>query len=107
MRGNKQKGIYFVIGQLKQVDDPITISGKPRMGNCRVFRKKSQAVAREQVEILNKRKVCMKVVYGKFKNVWGKIEEFHNWGEYKTIKDVREALNLWTEQSLIDYMQSE
>jgi len=48
----------------------------------------------------------LRVTYGKFLDVFGKMETFFNDGEYETKKDLLYALTIFTEKGLLDYFEN-
>lgn len=46
----------------------------------------------------------VKVSYGKSLDIWGKISESFNDGEYKTKEELFFALQAFTEKSLVDFL---
>lgn len=98
MKTNKHKDIYFVLGTF----DEKSFKGK----GLYTVQKKSQIERRAHLLLVKNGYVWIKVVYGKGKDVFGKVTQIYNDGVYKSLSEFKIALASFIEQPLVDYLQS-
>lgn len=98
MRRNKIAGLTYQLGVFE--------AKKGKWHIIATYYKKTSLSRRANLMFQRKRKILLRVTYGKHRNESGKKITFDNECYCQSPKEIRKRLSLFTEKSLVDYLQS-
>ena len=83
----------------------LTLKVWDKSGVVKTYRRRSKRAFASLIGRVSGEKYTLKVIYGKYKDVFGKVVQFINEGEYKTKKDLKYAFKCFTEKGLLDDLE--
>jgi hypothetical protein len=98
MRRNRIAGLTYQLG--------VFDAEKSKWHIIATYYKKTRLLLRANLMFQRKRKILLRVSYSKYKDAWGKKRMFNNECFCGSLEEMREYLSLFTEKSLVDYIQS-
>ncbi len=85
----------------------LTLKVWDKNGAVKTHRRRSKRAFASLISRVSGERYALKVIYGKYKDVFGKMVIFNNEGEYKTKKDLKYAFKCFTEKGLLDDLEKE
>ena len=83
----------------------LTLKVWDKEGEVKTYRRQSKRAFSNLIGRVSGEKFKLKVLYGKYKDTFGKMSIFTNEGEYKTKKDLKNAFKCFTEKRLLDDLE--